>query len=381
MARRRLHGDGSEDLASLMHTRLKEARDLSLAELSGMWEALSSSVDCRPRVVELLAERVLRLAEPLFAYDVIQAGLARWPKRTRLRQLEGLALASCGATLPANQALLRLYRDGVSDGETLGLLARTYKDLWERETDRRKRAVLLSRSHEIYREAFESASTRRRRDDAIYVGINAASTAMLADRPRLARSLARRVQELCRLKLRRGSDYWARASLGEAAILLGDLEEAASQYSSAAELGAGNLRWLTSTRRQARALLRCIREDPNRLDAIFAIPRVVVFAGHMIDQPGRRQARFPARLEQQIGREIASKLEELDAGIGYSSPACGSDILFLESMLRRGSEVHVLPFPKDVFRKTSIDITKAGAWNRRFERAARPSPARYCRPG
>jgi class 3 adenylate cyclase len=369
MAGRRSRGSRSVGLASLMHLRLKEAPDLSLAELAGMWEALSSSADCRPPIVELLADRILRVGEPLFAYDVIQAGLARWPKRTRLRQLEGLALASSGATLPANQALLRLYRDGVSDGETLGLLARTYKDLWDLETDDRKRAVLLARSHEIYREAFEAASARRRRDDAIYVGINAASTAMLAERPRLARSLARRVQELCRLKLRGGPDYWARASLGEAAILLGDLDEAATQYAHAAELGAGNLRWLSRTRRQARTLLHCIREDRNRLDPIFAIPSVVIFSGHMIDRPKREQARFPPQLEPRVGREIAAKLEEIDAGIGYAAAACGADILFLESMLKRGSEIHVvLPFPKEVFRKTSIEIAPTGSWNRRFER-------------
>ena len=49
-----------------------------------------------------------------------------------LRQLLALALARSGASDSANAVLQTLYKEGHRDEETLGLLARTYKDLYQR---------------------------------------------------------------------------------------------------------------------------------------------------------------------------------------------------------------------------------------------------------
>ena len=47
----------------------------------------------------------------------------------------------------------------------------------------------------------------------------------------------------------------------------------------------------------------------------------------------------------------------MNAGIGFASAACGSDILFLEAMLARGGTIHiVLPWPAEEFVKTSVEI-------------------------
>jgi len=100
----------------------------------------------------------------------------------------------------------------------------------------------------------------------------------------------------------------------------------------------------------------------------------------MIDQPERHRPRFPQRLEKKVRQEIDARLEKLDAGIGYSSAACGSDILFLEAMFRRKAKNHiesniVLPFPQDQFQKASVDIIPDSDWGNRFkcvlERATR----------
>ena len=58
----------------------------------------------------------------------------------------------------------------------------------------------------------------------------------------------------------------------------------------------------------------------------------------------------------------------MNAGIGFASAACGSDILFLEAMLARGGTIHiVLPWPAEEFVKTSVDLDGKGTWNKRFE--------------
>ena len=68
-----------------------------------------------------------------------------------------------------------------------------------------------------------------------------------------------------------------------------------------------------------------------------------------------------------VGEEIAKKLKIIDADIGYSSAACGSEILFLEEMLKRNSETNiVLPFQKDGFKLTNVDIIPGTNWVDRF---------------
>jgi class 3 adenylate cyclase len=70
-----------------------------------------------------------------------------------------------------------------------------------------------------------------------------------------------------------------------------------------------------------------------------------------------------------VAKAIAAGLERADAGFGYCSAACGADILFIEQMLKRRAEVHViLPFAQQDFIETSVAF--AGAhWVKRFHAA------------
>src|SRR5271154_3316706 len=74
-------------------------------------------------------EQYLRQGEPLLAYNAVQEGLRVRPGNLRLRQLQGLALARSGDVGLANRLLADLAAAGTSDAETLGMLARTHKDL------------------------------------------------------------------------------------------------------------------------------------------------------------------------------------------------------------------------------------------------------------
>src|SRR5207302_855783 len=97
-------------------------------------------------------------------------------------------------------------------------------------------------------------------------------------------------------------------------------------------------------------------------------PAAVVFAGHMIDQPGRPVPRFPPQLEAMVRDSIRERLKQVNAGFGSASIACGSDILFLETLLELGGEVHVvLPYDKSQFIKDSLDTAPGADWRARCE--------------
>jgi len=116
-------------------------------------------------------------------------------------------------------------------------------------------------------------------------------------------------------------------------------------------------------------LLRHWKADPSEIERCLQIPRVAVFAGHLIDQSGRGTPRFPKELEPTVANAIRQRLEEVGAGVGYSSAACGSDILFLEAMLDRGGEVVVvLPYEREQFIRDSVSVIPGSRWRARFER-------------
>jgi class 3 adenylate cyclase len=86
-----------------------------------------------------------------------------------------------------------------------------------------------------------------------------------------------------------------------------------------------------------------------------------------------------------VKRQIATVLENLDAGISYSSAACGSDVVFLECMQARGGETNViLPFDPEDFFDTSVNFA-GEQWIRRadqvLKRASRVNQANRGRYG
>lgn len=98
----------------------------------------------------------------------------------------------------------------------------------------------------------------------------------------------------------------------------------------------------------------------------------LVFTGHMIDLPDRKQPRFPADKEKPAARFIAqavSAARQRNPGpsIGIAGAARGGDILFHEACRLLGMETHVvLPFPPMYFIKTSIIGNPGGRWEARF---------------
>jgi tetratricopeptide (TPR) repeat protein len=317
------------------------------------------------------AEKLLRMGEPLLAYNAVEQALADRPGERRLRQLKGLALARSGALRRANEELAALRDEGSVDGETLGLLARTHKDLGLADTDSAAREHHLAAAFDIYATGYRESDRRGELAEAYYTGINAATMAFLRGHIEHARDIAVEVEKLCQKVLQEGSGdaYWPQATLAEAALIIGDQELARERYAAAASLAGKRYGDLSSTRHQARLLLEHQQQSTAWLDSAMHIPPVLIYTGHMIDSPGRSQPRFPPEMESTIRAEIRRRLERLEPVAAYGSAACGADILCLECVQELGGELHiVLPFPAEQFRSESVDFCPDGHWKERFER-------------
>jgi class 3 adenylate cyclase len=315
---------------------------------------------------KLLARRILQIGEPLFAYDVAAEGVRKFPKNAELRQLLALALARSGAPGSANTLLTELYAEGHRDEETVGLLARTHKDL-AREAGGSREAQHLRKAFDFYAEAYHTTG-------GYWSGLNAATLALLLGERERATMLAEEVAKQCREKLKQkglaGEErYWVLSTLGETALLLRRWSEAEEWYSQALEVGRGNWGSVHSTRHNARLLAQHLGEGIELVDRLFRLPSVVMFVGHMVDQPDRKVPRFPPQLENALRDALRTRLQRLDPQFGYASSACGSDILFHEAMLERNGESHVvLPYEREFFAKDSVELVDSGDWASRFER-------------
>lgn len=98
----------------------------------------------------------------------------------------------------------------------------------------------------------------------------------------------------------------------------------------------------------------------------------ILFTGHMIDKPGRKEPRFPASKEDVARKAIEEKLKlvQQDAGknfFGIAGCACGGDILFHEVAweLNIPTAIH-LGLPKDEFVKTSVAFANKD-WVKRYD--------------
>ena len=333
---------------------LTEINTLNLAGLLALWQTRDPARWAQSaEVYRRLAERLIKLGEMILAYDVVSEGRKFHGGEMRLRQLQALALSRLGATERANGLLRSLYDEGQRDEETLGLLARTHKDLWAQATDDAERAKQLGLSHRFYAEAY-------RLTGGYWTGINVATIALLSGDEAQARALAGEVRERCLPELKRleasgGERYWPLATLGEAALVAQDWEEAARLYDEAAQIGRPGE--LTSTRRNARLIIEHLKGDPAFIDKHLPVPTVVVFTGQA--SPGtdgesspQQQKRVPVELEGEVRRVIVERLKELNAGVGYSAVPSEADTLFLEAMLELGGEAHaVLPCqPTELFK-------------------------------
>lgn len=322
------------------------------------------------------AQQAIALGQPVLAFDIMDEGLQAFPGHHDMRYLSALALAKSGSTGHARRMLDALLCDrGVAPqlfAQALSLAGRIAKDHWSRLPEGPERAAEGERSRRQYQRAYELSGD-------YFPGVNAATMSLLTGHAEEAAGLAREVLKQCLSGLEKNADDgWLLATLGEASLLLGSMQESADWYRQAVTAATGHFGDIASMRRQVKLLASRLR-GLDEILAILHIPRVALFTGHMIDAPGRPEPRFPPHLEAAVAEALGDRIRENQLGFGYCSAACGADLLFIEQMLAQGGEVNiVLPFQREEFIRTSVAFAGQG-WVERFDRAlARAASVSSC---
>src|SRR5690349_3650476 len=96
---------------------------------------------------------------------------------------------------------------------------------------------------------------------------------------------------------------------------------------------------------------------------------VIALAGRRVDPPGADPRRFPLENVETVSKRIGQLFAERNAAALVSAAACGADLLALEVAKSRHMRRRVvLPFSRDVFRRTSV-VDRPGDWGDRYDRA------------
>lgn len=336
--------------ADRLMLEVRAASQVDAVRVFGVWEQWCKH-DLPAHAAGLqAAEYLISQAKPDLALRILES----LREGRRSIQLRALALAYMHRNDDAIVLLDRLRQSSELDAETLGLLAGRYK----RRAEKTGKHHWLEKALRLYQDAFS-------RYGDTYTGINVASLALQLDQRDLSREMAKAVLALLRDEPESHLDHWQLATMGEALHLLGSIDEARRYYRRAVAERPGFDKAIATMRRQARRNSEAMGEPMHALDDEFPVPRVAAFVGHMVDTRERRESRFPARLVPKVRDAIRDRLQHWGVGYGFSSAARGSDILFVEELLRRsGHPKVILPFPAQDFELTSV----GPAWSTRFRR-------------
>jgi hypothetical protein len=174
--------------------------------------------------------------------------------KNRFLQLNGLLLSREGrldearAILePTFVARKEEHPERIED-EAAGILAGIYKRIWTRDGD----LEFLEKSHETYRWGW-------RRSGNVYLGINAATTALWLKNPDEAKGIAVEVKSILeerRILIQRSSgrkydlNYWDLTTLAEAELLLKNVGSSAELYRAAFSRHGDQAENITLTKKQ-----------------------------------------------------------------------------------------------------------------------------------
>ena len=280
-----------------------------------------------------------------------------------------------GRTREAEQKLSDLAKAMPGDNEAQGILGRVYKDMWRTTWSRaekmEERLSLACRNATTARKSLVTYEVAIRNDlDSYFNGINVVTLTVLLEYAARAnkRTVTPEVPDLADLQTAvrlaatgklESDTVWARATLGELHLGLGQPQEALDDYEQAT--ADPSLSWfnIRSMFEQVQ-LFQLLGYEPETVGPVAALleqrlaelphrsarfDKVVICSGHMIDKPDRKTPRFPAGKAEAVRAKIAQQLEQWKIGDGdlaVCGGACGADILFAEESLRRGAQLRLL---------------------------------------
>ncbi len=360
----------------------------------------------------------LRKAERFdFALEQLERGLEVEPDNLKGLREQGICLqrlAIAGAPGHSLERARAHYRNVLEshpdDVETWSLLGRVDKDAWTEAWRRPGASPEKMRDDAGYedallRAAIDSYARGYRSDPShYYSGINALTLMHLhlhlTGDPRYARdmvTMAGAVRFAADNETDEDQLFWARASLGDLELLVGTPDTVRAAYKEAIARNDKDWFALNSTRAQLQLLsdlgfrpenveagIKVFDRAMERLappDARWQPRRIILFSGHMTDEPGRAKPRFPADLEGLAASAIAAVLDEMGVGpddLALTQGACGGDLLFTEACQKRGVRVNWLqPFEEPEFIQRSV-IRSGESWRKRYldARAVLAAPPR-----
>jgi class 3 adenylate cyclase/tetratricopeptide (TPR) repeat protein len=294
------------------------------------------------------------------AYDLCRANLLESPDDLWLRHRAVLCLLRSGALKRAEQDYRRFkLAEAIHDEDCLALGARLLKAMALEATgdEFRRLASVAARKYE---DVFQQTNGH-------YPGINAATMYRLAGDVDRSRDIALRVIHKYLIKQPNNPEqaYYLLASQAEAYCLLGDFGAAQIALRGAIAKDPANFLAQATTNRQLNLLLETLGVEAPWLESL-APPRPCHFAGHLfsIDNAALDAS---DTLERSLAHMIEAAFEKEKVGPVYGAVAAGVDILFAETAVLGGNELHVvLPVPVNTFIETSVK-PYGRAWVKRCE--------------
>mgnify|MGYP002336149188 CR=1 FL=1 len=306
----------------------------------------TSSLESFSHIKELIDQG--RYLEAQFSAESVSENA----KDLRLAQLYALSLSKSGMPEEALHQIEPFYKDHPDDPETAGILGSIYKELFKK--NQQTSYALLSR--DTYLKNFTATKN-------YYTGINAAAMSAMIMQSSKSKDIAKEIISMIHAETH---DFWELATLGEACLLVKDTTKAVEFYLKTRKAAGNDWGKISSVYNQLWLLNHYIPVQKEVM-RIFSPPGIIAFIGHMIDHPDRKAPRFPAFIEEEIKNSITNNLRTINAHIGFSSVACGSDILFAEAMGELGRELNLfLPFNVADFIEVSVRFAGEN-WVDRFK--------------
>jgi len=317
----------------------------------------------------------------------------------------------------SDEALQRVSRrpdlSEAEGAEVFALRGRNSKARWREEWQGRENAGNIALISPLLRESIQQYSLAFQRDPhSYYAGLNALS--LLAIQCELAKSRAKAWEdqfeteeearaEVSRLERERSlfaaavelalreagnknqEDFWFQLSRADWTLytavktprVVAAYRHALSGVPPFAVESARSqlmvLRDLGVMRESVQSVLEVFPPSTNRFDSggETAAPRTaILFAGHTLDGPTRKEPRFPKDSEAEVRRRILEAVMAVKAGspnmIGICGASAGADILFHEVCLEAGVPTVVcLPYPPEDFVSSSVQYA-GSEWLGRF---------------
>lgn len=295
------------------------------------------------------------------AFDEAIMALADYPDDAGLKHVAVLSLLRGGA-LQAAQALFDVFNlAGETHEDVLALSGRLVKGQVE-ELGERAGLELYAKAAVLYEKTYELAR-------GSYSGVNAASLWYMAGDKERAKKIATEIlqdEAIANLNDTQ-SEYYRYATRAECFFILGDKEGAQIALSKALSVDPENYGARASTLRQFEML------GGGQIPACaqqIKVPRILHYTGHLFHIGDVRPERSLTPDEAEaLAADITESLKRRPIRSAFGALAAGADILFAESLLELGVDLHlVLPVPVKDFKRLSV--TPMGAyWECRFEAA------------